>query len=82
LYSGDTSIVTERKETVELIQIMLQKHRYVHIRAPPFSGKTALAQLLEKYETTMKWVAVVTIVILQSCGRQEARDSLDVRAYI
>lgn len=49
LYCGDTDIITHREETINMIKDILQKNHFVHIKAPPFSGKTSLAQLLAKY---------------------------------
>ena len=41
--------ITRRDETVNLIDQLIQRDRVILIRAPPFTGKTALCILLEEY---------------------------------
>lgn len=47
--SGDQKLITHRTETCKTLLEHLNTKRVVQVKAPPFSGKTSLLQLLEQY---------------------------------
>src|SRR5436190_19635347 len=47
--SDDDSPTCPREATVSAVWDQLKKHQVVHVRGPPSSGKSTLAELLEEY---------------------------------
>jgi predicted PilT family ATPase len=46
---GFKSLITNRRDSVEMIHNLLQTQNVVLIHGPPYSGKTSLSQLLEDF---------------------------------